>query len=74
MFPKLTGFDFVLEALMPFRHIATEHIDRHLKEINYDDHPRDFIDAYLQEIKTTTDPASSFYKDTGSMQLCRISS
>ena len=57
------------EALLNIRNIAIEHIERHQKEINYDDHPRDFIDAYLQEIKSTTDPASSFYKDTGSKNL-----
>lgn len=68
LFPKLTGYDFVMEAVLKYRNIAVEHIERHLKEINYEVSPRDFIDVYLQEIKATTDPTSSFYKDAGSTQ------
>ncbi|CAG7725411.1 unnamed protein product, partial [Allacma fusca] len=39
-----------------------------LKEGN----PRDFIDAYLYEIKKTADPGSSFYKDDGVRSLLAV--
>ena len=65
-FPKLTGFDFIKEALGKFREVAMKHVKKHQDEINYDDHPRDFIDAYLKEIKATTEPSSSFYDKAGS--------
>ena len=58
----------LLEVIKKFHEIIFEHVDRHRKEQNENDNPRDFIDVYLKEIKATTDPSSSFYKDAGSKE------
>ena len=64
--PPLSGWYVVLELVEKFREIVLEHVDRHRKEHSEGEVPRDFIDAYLKEITSTTDPSSSFYKDAGS--------
>ena len=33
------------------------------------DDPQDFVEAYMQEVAKTTDPESSFYKNTGGKLL-----
>jgi len=40
-------------------------IDEHLKTFQADATPRDFIDAYLQEMKKTSASDSSFYRKEG---------
>ena len=65
--PKISGWSTVLDLVQDFREIVLEHVNRHRTEYNEDgSSPRDFIDAYLKEIKSTTDPSSSFYNDAGS--------
>ena len=66
LMPKLSGWNMVLDLVDDFRKVVLEHVDRHRTENNEDESPRDFIDAYLKEIKSTTDSSSSFYKDAGS--------
>ena len=68
--PQLSGWNALLEMVVKFREIVLEHVDRHRKEHSEGEVPRDFIDAYLKEIISTTDPSSSFYKDAGSKSLC----
>ena len=65
--PKLSGWSMLLEVVHKFHEIILEHVSRHRREESENENPRDFIDAYLKEIKSTTDPSSSFYKDAGSM-------
>ena len=67
--PQLSGWNALLEMVVKFREIVLEHVDRHRKERSEDEIPRDFIDAYLKEITSTTDPASSFYGDAGSKSI-----
>ena len=64
--PKLSGYNILLDVVEKFREMVLEHVDRHRKEYSEDEVPRDFIDTYLKEITATSDPSSSFYKDTGS--------
>ena len=64
--PQLSGWNDVMQTLGKMREIVTEHVNRHREEFKPEDTPRDFIDAYLKKIESTTDPSSSFYKDAGS--------
>ena len=68
LIPQLSGWNMMLDVIKKFKEIINEHVDRHRKEQTENENPRDFIDAYLKEIKETTDPSSSFYKDAGSKQ------
>jgi len=74
MFPQLTDIFpkmffpayYQLERSMkPFIQIFKDAIDFHIKNPVDEKHPRDFIDVYLAEVNRTTDPSSTFYKDTG---------
>ena len=67
--PKLSGWTLMQEVVKQFREIILEHVNRHRKEHIENENPKDFIDAYLKEIDSTTDPSSSFYKDAGSKSL-----
>ena len=64
--PRLSGWTAIKQILGKMRHVVAEHVDRHRKEFRPDENPRDFIDAYLKRIESTTDSSSSFYKDAGS--------
>ena len=55
IFPSLTGYNKRLEALLAMRGHIREEIRKHEKDLD-EDNPRDFIDAYLIEIKKKTDP------------------
>ena len=70
--PQLMGWKRVLDLVKNFRAVVLEHVDRHRAENDEDESPRDFIDAYLKEIKSTTDPSSSFYKDAGSKCFSKL--
>ena len=63
--PRLSGWNMLQEVAQKFRDIIVEHVNNHRREQSESDSPRDFIDVYLKEIKSTTDPSSSFYKDAG---------
>jgi len=65
--PDRTGFSNLVIAVNDLRNEFREFI-RPRQEAP-DHAPTNFIDFYLQEIRETTDPASSFYKDTGIMNL-----
>lgn len=47
------------------RQFVQKAIDEHMRTFQEDAPPRDFIDVYLQEIRKTTDPNSSFYGEEG---------
>ncbi|CAG7726074.1 unnamed protein product [Allacma fusca] len=68
-FPKLFGWNRVLELVDQNMEFIKKPIDEHRKEFSADVPPRDFIDSYLREIEKTDDPKSSFYKKSGDHSL-----
>ena len=60
---KLAGSVFGASVLL-FKPFVDEHWRTHVPN-----DPRDYIDAYIDEIKRTTDPKSSFYGETGRISL-----
>merc|ERR1712032_420043 len=55
IFPNLTGYNKRLEALRSMQDVVHQEMKEHLKDIDYDS-PRDLIDSYLIEMKTSGDP------------------
>nr|APH81376.1 cytochrome P450 CYP3034A1 [Tigriopus kingsejongensis] len=51
------------------RSLMTQAIEDHRQRFNPDEAPNDFIECYLQEIQSTSDPQSSFYQDQGLKSL-----
>jgi hypothetical protein len=62
--PQAVGWDKFLKAMRPFMKFFEDIVEEHVKS-NYTGDSTDFSYAYLEEIKNTTDPNSSFYKDAG---------
>ena len=54
-FPSLTGYNKRLKALHLMREHIRDEIRKHEKDLD-EENPRDFIDAYLTEIKNNPDP------------------
>ena len=63
--PRLTGWDAVMTQINKMRGVILETVKDHEKTFVDDGNPRDFIDAYIKEWKSTTNPKSSFYKEVG---------
>merc|ERR1712032_988509 len=55
IFPSFTGYNKRLEALRSMQDVVHQEMKEHLKDIDYDS-PRDLIDSYLIEMKTSGDP------------------
>ena len=64
LFPKMSGYDEMMADLQPALDFLQGFIDKH-KSNFIPGEPRDLIDAYLDKIKSTDDPNSSFYGDVG---------
>ncbi|CAG7728989.1 unnamed protein product, partial [Allacma fusca] len=59
--PKLSRFDHVIQGYSSMKRFLRKEIQRH--NTHYvEDQPRDFVDAYTDEVQKTTDPNSSFHK------------
>jgi len=56
------------KAYVPIKNLLLEAIDEHEQTLD-EENPGDFIDQMLIEIARTTDPESSFYKETGKQNL-----
>jgi len=65
--PKATGFDKLVLAVEEMRKFFGDLYDEHLKSFSAEK-LNDFVDHYINRIHQTTDPDSSFYKDSGSKQ------
>ncbi len=61
MFPNWSGWNFLKSTCDPRQKLFQETIDEHYRTLP-DGPPRDFIDAYLQEVKKTEDPSLVFIK------------
>jgi cytochrome P450 len=68
LFPKLTGFDSIMNTLNLTYAFLQESITAHKKTFD-PNNPRDLIDVYLKEIQNTTDPNSSFLKEEGEKEM-----
>lgn len=66
--PKMSGWSRFETAIMGVKRFMREKIAEH-KETRDPSNARDFMDVYLNEIETTTDKDSSFYKNVGGAQL-----
>ena len=72
--PKLSGWENFVVGVNHFKALIGSSVNEHKSNFSPDSEPKDFIESYLQEITKTTDPTSSFYKDTGGANLCNIRS
>ena len=67
LFPKWTGFDVLKRGYHGVYDFLAQEIEEHKKNLDMDN-PKDFIDAYLIEMKRKTDEGarnSSFYEGKG---------
>jgi len=64
-FPGISGWNKLMKALGPLNNIFHETVKERVKNPGDEDHPRDLMDAYMNEVNKTTDPYSTFYKETG---------
>jgi len=68
-FPNLSGWNYLIKTVAPRRDLVRKAIEEHQRTIQFDGHPRDFIDTFLQSIKTTDDTSSSFYGEAASKKF-----
>jgi hypothetical protein len=59
------SFEKMIKAGMPFRQFFKDIAKEHLKHEGDSNNVPDFCYAYLKEVRNTTDPESSFYKERG---------
>ncbi|CAG7716833.1 unnamed protein product [Allacma fusca] len=71
-FPSLSGWNDILRLVKEMRSVTSGHVKYHEKTLPADGASRDFIDAYLYEIRATTDPNSSFFKENGIRSLLAV--
>jgi len=64
LFPEWSGFNEIRQQVGIFRDICEKTVAEH-KATFSDEYSRDFIDAFLKQIKSTVDPNSAFYKHFG---------
>jgi len=66
LFPNYSSWNDLIEFRDKANTIFQEHIKEHKENFQEDcSESKDFIDAYLKEIKATSNPQSSFYKERG---------
>ncbi|ODN01944.1 Farnesoate epoxidase [Orchesella cincta] len=58
--PEFCGYNGIRRMFADLAEFVSKTIQEH-KNTFQEDSPRDFIDVYLKEIKSTTDPSSSFH-------------
>jgi cytochrome P450 len=68
LIPKISGVDKFRTAVPAVRALIQGHIDEHKKTFQ-PDAMRDFMDVYINEINSSTDSASSFYKGNGDANM-----
>jgi hypothetical protein len=68
MFSKLTGYKDFLAPEMAAIAFLQPYIDSHFST-HVSGQPRDFLDSYIDEMKNTKDPASSFHIDKSKLEI-----
>ena len=71
MFPNWSGYNYLLSAVEPVKNFFNNTIKEHERTLQ-DEHPRDYIDAVLLEVKNTDDPNSSFHKSKSGFYLNHV--
>jgi cytochrome P450 family 2 subfamily J len=66
--PKLSGYEKLLADIFPILEFLRKPIEQH-KATFQPGQPRDFIDVYLEEMRNSKDPNSSFYKEKGEQSI-----
>ncbi|CAG7720272.1 unnamed protein product, partial [Allacma fusca] len=62
--PTLSGYIKMMEEATPLNNFINKKIDQH--NANYiPEQPRDYVDAYTDEVRKTKDPNSSFHPERG---------
>jgi len=64
MFPNWSGWSRLVASQVPRMALFSQIIEEH-KETVQENAARDFVDVYLEEIKKTTNPTSSFHPQCG---------
>ena len=64
--PNLSGWNYVARLAKVRHDLFDRIIDEHRKT-RIEEHPRDYIDVYLNEMEATKDPTSSFHQSTARM-------
>ena len=72
LLPNWSGWNKFSDLIDEVRQILGGSIDEHRETFSPDEVPRDFTDVYLNEINSTTDSSSSFYKETGEKNLLSV--
>eukprot|EP00094_Tigriopus_californicus_P010881 TCALIF_10496-PA protein Name:"Similar to Cyp2j6 Cytochrome P450 2J6 (Mus musculus)" AED:0.07 eAED:0.07 QI:0/0.78/0.7/0.9/1/1/20/349/2332 len=62
-------FKFARDTFESMRILMKQAIVEHKESFQPDEDPKDFIDSYLQEIESTKNPRSSFFKEQGLKSL-----
>ena len=68
IYPKFNEYDQSLDTTHGIMNMMKESIEEHENTLDAND-PRDFIDKFLIEVTKTTNPDSSFYGETGRVNL-----
>merc|ERR550519_1559205 len=68
IYPKFNEYDETLDTTHGIMNMMKESIEEHENTLDAND-PRDFIDKFLIEATKTTKPDSSFYGETGRVNL-----
>ena len=71
LFPNWSGYYYILSTIQPLKKLFKDTIKEHEQTLQ-DGHPRDYIDAFLQEVKNTDNPNSSFHKSKSGLFLKHI--
>jgi cytochrome P450 len=66
--PKLSGMEHMLKENIPLLNFIQQNLDKH-KQGHVSGQPRDYADAYLDEVEKTKDPNSSFHEKQGHMNF-----
>lgn len=66
---KTSGTDKMKEAVGTLHNVLKSSIEEHRQRFVPGSLPRDYIDAYLQQIEECDDPRSSFYDEEGVLNL-----
>jgi cytochrome P450 len=64
--PRLSGFEKMVRGWPVVRSFLAKHVQSH-NILYVENQPRDFIDVYMDEVKKTTDPESSFHEKQGTL-------
>lgn len=63
--PNVIGWNKYVEVVLVATNFVSKYVKERLQVLTVQEEPQDFIDVYINEIKTTGDAHSSFYGKRG---------